>query len=112
MTFVLSKAYRWPVPVEMGDDGEFPELTLDLMFKRLSTERVRQILQPQEGEEISDETLCKEVVVGWFDVKDDEGNDIEFNKKNLENLLAIHPVPAKIVNGWMASIFKETKEKN
>ena len=113
MAFVLSKTYRWPVPIELSEDGDFKEFTFQVLFNRLSSERIRELLGGGDSvKDLTDEALCHELVAGWSEVEDDEGNAMPFSKAALGELLKIHPAPAKIVKAWLKSLWNETAEGN
>lgn len=113
MAFVLSRTYKWPVPIELGEDGNFEEFVLNVLFNRLPTQRVREVLNGGDAvKDLTDEDFCREIMAGWFDMKDDAGRDLPFSEDALEDLLGIHPAPAMIVKAWMKSIWNETAEGN
>lgn len=115
MAFVLSQSpsYTWPVEIQIANDGgQHEKFTFDAEFKRLPSERVKEVLYPSEGTKSpSDEEFCREIVLGWSGIKDDKGADVPFSQDALEKLLKIHPAPAMIVKAWIGSI-SEAKEKN
>ena len=117
MAFVLSvsETYKWPVVVELASDGGRNEkLTFDAEFKRLPSERVKQLLNPNEDDEgLTDEQFCQSYVVGWSGIKDDQGADVPFSQDALMTLLRIHPTPSCIVRAWIESISGgKAKQKN
>lgn len=96
MAFVRKKAtsYRWPVSVmPPGDGGIYKKETLDLEFLRLKR---------TELEEVKDNVqLLKRVVIGWYDYKDEDGEDIPFSATALEELLEDTAfVPAAATAFW------------
>jgi hypothetical protein len=115
MSFVLSVSatYKWPVTVEIAaDGGGRHKFTFDAEFKRLPSDEVKRLLNPEDGDDApTDEDFCRDNVVGWSGVKDDEGSDVLFSQESLNKLLQIHPVPAMIVKAWIDSI-SGAKQKN
>lgn len=115
MAFVLSQspAYKWPVEIQIATDGGVHEkFTFDAEFKRLSSDRVKEVLYPKEGAtSLGDVEFCREIVLGWSGIKDDKGGEVPFSQDALEKLLKIHPAPANIAAAWIGSISK-AKEKN
>jgi hypothetical protein len=115
MAFVLSQspAYKWPVEIKIAADGGVHEkFTFDAEFKRLPSERVKEVLYPgEDAKSPTDEDFCREIVLGWSGIKDDKGADVPFSQDALEKLLKIHPAPAAISKAWIESI-SGAKEKN
>lgn len=117
MAFVLSvsQSYKWPVTVELAADGGSREkFSFDAEFKRLSPEKVKEVLNPGEDvEPLTDEEFCNQYLVGWSGIKDDKGADVPFSQDALDKLLRIHPVPACIVKAWIDSVYGgKAKQKN
>ena len=115
MAFVLSQSpsYKWPVEIKIAaDGGVYEKFTFDAEFKRLPSERVKEVLNPKDSaSSLSDEDFCREVVLGWSGIKDDKGAEVPFSQDALEKLLKIHPAPATIATAWISSI-SSAKEKN
>lgn len=114
MAFVLSQspAYSWPVAVEFPiDGGRFEKQTFDVQFRRLPQSRIREVLDPAEGAEVSDNQLCREVVIGWSGIQDAKGAEVPFSEKGLGDLLEIPLVAGSIVKAWIDSLAK-AKRKN
>lgn len=117
MTFVLSvsQSYKWPVTVELATDGGGREkFSFDAEFKRLPSEKVKELLNPDEDAgPVTDEEFCRENLVGWAGIKDVKGADVPFSYEALNQLLQIHPVPGSIVQAWFDSISGgKAKQKN
>ena len=60
---------------------------------------------------ISDVSIANEVLIGWEDVKDEEGNDIPFNKSTKKKLLDVPMLASVIVESYFTSLVEE-KRKN
>ena len=54
---------------------------------------------------------AKKVVVGWTDVMDEEGNQIEYNEANLNELLEIPTLAIAVSTAYINSL-TEAKRKN
>lgn len=112
--FVLKQAgsYEWTVEVKFPVSGDkYNKETFKTEFKRLSEDRLKEILLQVEKGEMGDKDLVKEVVLGWKEVNDDKGNPIEFSEAALEALLKIHPVAFAISRAFMDSL-AGAKRKN
>lgn len=109
--FVMKKAasYRWPVKFESPKSGGgFETSTLDIDFKRLSNSRIREVVSDEKAENGS---FCKEIVVGWAGIKDDQGTDIPFSDTALDELLEVPGMAIAIVNAYLESL-SGAKRKN
>jgi len=114
MSFVLkqSEDYSWPVPVELpADGGRFSKHTFDAKFKRLPQDRIRDIMEKIQANEIDDDTLCREIMIGWDGVQDAKGEEIPFSESSLNVLLNVQMVAAAVVSAWFDSLAK-AKRKN
>ena len=114
MAFVVaqSSSYIWPVAVEFPvDGGRFDKQTFDVQFKRVSQDRIRQVWDLIQAGDIDDDTLCREMVVGWSGIQDAKGGDVPYSDKALNDLLLIPLVSAAIVSSWLESLTK-AKRKN
>jgi hypothetical protein len=101
MSFVLKKkeSYWWPIKVKSpADDGKYDEQELNLHFKKLKVSDLQKKLEGDRKE------LVKEIVIGWKEVKDEDGKEIPFSTKALENLLnSEYGMLAMIVAGFIES---------
>ena len=114
MAFVLkqSDSYTWPVPVELPDDGgKFLKQTFDATFKRLPQDRIRQIIDKIQEGEMDDDTLCREILIGWTGVNDDKGEAVPYSEASLTTILNVQMVAAAVVSAWFESLAK-AKRKN
>lgn len=119
MAFVLkqSDTYMWPVTLVIPVDGGRREKhSFDAEFKRLSQTRINEIVRQAKGtseEEatLEDQTACAEILVGWSNVVDDDGQDIPFSQKSLGQLLELPTIAAQIIRAWSESL-EVAKRKN
>lgn len=112
--FVLSQSesYSWPVAVEFPvDGGRFDKQTFDAQFKRLPQDRIRQIWEQIQANEIDDDGLCHEILVGWTGIQDAKGAEVPYSEKARGVLLRVPLVAAAIVSAWLDSLSK-AKRKN
>lgn len=113
MAFVLSQSdsYSWPVAVEFPvDGGRFDRQTFDAQFKRLPQDRIRQIWDQIQSNELDDDGLCNEVLVGWAGVQDGKGAEIPYSEKARKDLLRVPLVAAAIVTAWLDSLSKARRK--
>ena len=123
MAFVLkqSATYIWPITLVLPvDGGKRQKHTFDGELRRLPQSRISEIIklaQLQErgaladDEELKDQDAAKEVLVGWANIVDDEGEDVPFSDSKLNELLEIPTVAGQIVRAWFDSL-EVAKQKN
>ena len=122
MAFVLKQknSFPWPVSLLLPGDGGRRELsTFKAEFKVLSQSRLNEIGRiaraVEKGEapedEISAQDLAQEMLIGWSDVKDDDGKDVPFSEFALAQLLEIPTAAAQIVRTYYES-YEDAKRKN
>ena len=123
MAFVLkqSDTYTWPITLVLPVDGGRREKhTFDGEFKRLPQTRINEIVRQaramergrlNEDEVLEDQDAASEILVGWSNVVDDDGNEIPFSTKSLDQLLEIPTVAGQIVRAWFESL-EVAKRKN
>lgn len=79
MAFVLKKvsSYKWPVSVEVPvDGGKFKKETFTAIFKKMSRSAFNDLI------EAGDDALIDQIVEGWEGVKDEDGDEVEYNDEN------------------------------
>lgn len=123
MSFVLqqSESYSWPITIILPVDGGRREKhTFEGEFKRLPQTRINEIVRQaramergrlSEDEVLEDQDAATEILIGWSNVVDDEGNEIPFSAKALAQLLEIPTVAGQIVKVWFESL-EVAKRKN
>lgn len=119
MAFVLkqSDTYSWPVAFDIPvDGGRHERQTFDGEFKRLPQSRVGpMVAELQQLEDLADldrvTEIAKEVLVGWSGINGDDGKEIPFSEKALDQLLEVPLLAVSIIKAYMDSI-KGAKRKN
>lgn len=114
MAFVLkqSDTYSWPVTFEVPTDGGRHERqTFDGEFKRLPQSRVRELGKLIEANEVTDVEVASEVLVGWAGITDDNGKDVPFSQKALEQLMEVPLLATQVVAAYFQSL-SGAKRKN
>ena len=87
MTFVRkkNKTFKWPVVVREPsetDAGVYEDHEFIAIFKRLK------VSEYQEAADNKTEfDLLKMMLVGWEDMKEENGEDIPFNNQNLKDMM-------------------------
>lgn len=114
MAFVLkqSDTYTWPIAFDLPvDGGRMQRQTFDGEFRRLSQSRITEIGNQIKTEEITDAALAAEVLTGWNGVTDDDGKEVPFSQKALEQLLDVPMLAAAIALAYFESL-QGAKRKN
>ena len=114
MSFKIASnpTYKAQVKVELpSDNGKTVSKMFQAIFKRMSQSELDNISERLSAKELTDAALIDEVMVGWEDVQDEDGNVLEFNDKNLATLLDVFPVRPTIVKTFFATI-NTAKTKN
>jgi hypothetical protein len=120
MAFVLkqSATYSWPVVLRLPvDGGRFEKQTFDAQFKRLSQSRINEIQdlvrakQLNHEVELTDQSVADEVLAGWGNVQDDDGQEVPYTAAAKAELLNIPAVASGIVVAYFESV-TGSKTKN
>ena len=126
MAFVLkqSDSYTWPVSIKLpANGGKRERQTFDAEFKRLAQSRIneiqaevqRRVKAAEAGEDvqgsISDVSLADEILVGWEDVNDGDGEAVPFSKAAKAQLLEVPMLASAIIEAYFESLV-EQKRKN
>lgn len=87
MAFVRkkNKTFKWPVVVRepsANDAGVFEENEFIAVFKRLKVSEYQKAV-----EEKTEFEMMKMMLVGWEQMKEEDGQDIPFNNQNLKDMM-------------------------
>lgn len=119
MAFVLkqSASYTWPVTFKLPvDGGKYEKQTFDAEFKRLPQARIdeiqeavqdraRSIANNQEPDSpINDRTVADEILIGWSNVLDADGDEIPFTATNKQTLLEVPALASAIIVAFFESV--------
>ena len=73
---------KWPVTVNSPTDGgKWKKESFTGIFKKVCITQIEKLADK------GDPQLVKDVLEGWEDIKDDDGNDVAFTKKELDGFL-------------------------
>jgi hypothetical protein len=114
MAFVLKKSatYEWPVVLRLPiDGGRHEKQTFDARFNRLAQTRINEIQDlfraKQRGDDeidLTDQSVADEVLAGWSNVQDEDGEDVPFTAASKAELLNIPAVASAIVVAYFESV--------
>ena len=127
MALVLKQKepYTWPVKITLPTDGgkRITE-TFTATFAWLKQSRIDEIKRladrlnagryssdDEETEGLTNISACREILIDWSDVVDDDGDEVPFTAQALTELLEIPTVAAQIVMQWAKSL-DAAKKKN
>ncbi len=106
-----------------ADGGKREKATFSAVFKRLSQSRIneiqtevqRRVKAAEAGEDvrgsISDVSLADEILLGWEDVTDGDGEPVPFSKAAKAQLLEVPMLASAIIEAYFESLV-EQKRKN
>jgi len=96
--------YKWPVTVHIpADGGKFTKGTFTAEFNALPQDQIDKIIKDgRDGDETSD--ICREALVGWSAVQDEEGNDLPFSEEAKAKLLNIAYARYALLDAFFSSI--------
>jgi len=98
------------------DDGKHQKVDFKCKFKRIKQTEVEKYQQKFSTTDLKKmfeaaRECAKKVVVGWTDVMDEDGNQIDFNEENLNELLEIPALSIAVSTSYVNSL-TEAKRKN
>jgi hypothetical protein len=119
MAFVLkqSDTFTWPVTFDVPvDGGRHERQTFDGEFKRLPQSKVGPIMADlQKIENFEDleriTEIAADLLVGWSGVTADDGKDIPYSQKALEQVLEVPLLAVAVVKAYVDGV-KGAKRKN
>ena len=111
MAFVRkkNKTFKWPVVVREPsetDAGVFEESEFISIFKRLKVSEYQ-----KAADEKTEFEMMKMMLVGWEQMKEENGEDIPFNNQNLKDMMEDSYWLKAVSNSYTASLIDE-KVKN
>ncbi len=111
MAFVIKKknTFVWPVKIKTPvDGGKHESQEISLEFRKIKKSELT-ALTSEAG--TSDVKFCKAIIVGWKDVTDEQGNQVEFSEMALSDLIEDLGVASAIVTGYLKA-FEVIEAKN
>ena len=91
MPFVIDQKpfYKWKVEVRVNKDGEVSTEIFTAHIKNISQSRFNEMIKMVEEKQLEDVDVAKEVLMGWEEMENEDGTDVEFNKTNLNKALDV-----------------------
>ena len=127
MALVLKQKepYTWPLKITLPTDGGkritetftgtfawVKQSRIDEL-KRLADrfEAGRYSSDDEDAADLTNISACREILIDWSDVVDDDGDEVPFSAQALNELIEIPTVAGQIVTQWFKSL-DATKKKN
>ena len=105
MPFVLDQRpfYKWKVDINVVVDGKESTESFIALFKNVTQSRFKEMIKMVEDKQIDDIDVAKEVLLGWEDLVDAEGQEVPFNKSTLNQLLEVRGFATAVGFAFMES---------
>lgn len=108
----LSDNYRWPVKVVVPtDDGKTLTQDFTAVFKRITQTQVEAFTADLIAAKITDKDIVKQVLIGWQNIVDDNGNQVPFSETLRDQILDGAGIATQIGAIFLDS-FRTGREKN
>ncbi len=99
------QTFTTDVRVEMiAENGKTKTNVFKAKFRRVNQSDLDSIHERMREKTLTDAGVVREILVGWQDVKDENGQELEFNDDNLAALLNVFPVQPTLVNTFFNSL--------
>ena len=108
----VTDTYPWTVTIKMPHNGSYKKTTVKVDFYRLPhDERVRLLEMIQSTSTVDDtenveSDFFDKILAGWHkgQIKDEDGEDLEFNEDSKRQLLAISEFRQAVIEGYFDSV--------
>ncbi|MDQ7002660.1 MAG: hypothetical protein Q9N02_08270 [Ghiorsea sp.] len=101
----VSPTYQYPVEIKLLDEkGKEKTMGFKAEFKRLAQDDIEDVLRRIDEKDINDRELVSMVLIGWQGIQDEAGKELDFTPENMDAVLNIHPVQARVAEAWFASL--------
>lgn len=115
LIFDFSDTYTWPVGFDFPvSGGRHRRVTFEAEFKRMEQDDLERLMEPisnaprdsvEQVRALRD--LAGEILVGWSDVKDADGEEFPYSETAKAKLLNVAGMANVIVEAYSGSIAKE-----
>lgn len=98
------------VPLDLG---KFDKASFIVEFRLVPVSEIKDTLERAKNQELTDEDILKQNILGWEGVSDAEGESLPFTDNNLDQLLDIPYVRKPLMDALMEDMLgKEVLRKN
>tara|TARA_Y100000361_G_scaffold30100_1_gene24909 strand:+ start:474 stop:824 length:351 start_codon:yes stop_codon:yes gene_type:complete len=115
MAFILDDledTFDWKVKLPIPTKNKREVHTFTATFKRITQDRFEELARLQRDEGLSNTEICKEIMVGWSDMLDTEGNELPFSDAYVNKFLDVAGVAAFIADAFSEAYTGGLKRKN
>jgi hypothetical protein len=96
--------YRWPVEVRFpAEVGKFGKGTFTAEFNTLPQDEIDRIIQAGRDGDV-DADVCREALIGWSGVQDEDGSEVPYSDEAKTKLLNIAYVRQAVLDAFFESI--------
>ena len=119
----LSDNYEWPVEFQIPTGPNVWEtLSFTAKFKRVSNDdsmrlaaEFMEFIRAAEVGIVDDairrpDQIARDLIVGWSDITTDDGKEVPFSKKALDQVLQIHGAATALCSCWCESLSQARKK--
>lgn len=108
----VTDTYPWTITIMMPHNGSYKKLPVKVNFNRLPhdervtlMERIQSTNGVEHTEDVENDFFDK-VLAGWHDgqIKDEDGEDLEFNEDSKRQLLTISEFRQALIDGYFDSV--------
>lgn len=116
-TLGSKETFEWPVKLRLPvDGGKYEDSTFTAIYKRISQERITELLAQGRAAAIAlatgattdtgikDADVVKEILVGWKEVQDNDSKPWPFNPANVAHFCSIPSVASSIVSTFFDAV--------
>lgn len=98
----VERQVKWPVVVNVPQDGgSYKKHTFDAKFQIFGQAKIDEILQKFRND---DHDMIVEILAGWENVQDSDGNNLEYSDANKTALIDIPYVRTAIVKAYFECV--------
>ena len=115
MAFILDDledTFDWKVKLPIPTKNKREVHTFTATFKRITQDRFEELARLQRDEGLTNTEICKEIMVGWSDMLDTEGNELTFSDAYVNKFLDVAGVAAYIADAFSEAYTGGLKRKN
>lgn len=103
--FVIDPSPEFDAEVHLTEPGTGARKTLHLRFRHKGRRELAAWRQQSDGRDAAE--VLAEVIVGWSNVRDTDGNEVPFSSDKLQRLLdAYLRAPQEIYEGYLDALLR------
>lgn len=106
--------FKWPVKFKViGDNGKYESVSFTAEFNRLNQTEIQDLLDKlkDESADYNDVKLCREVMVGFEGVQDEDGQTLDYDDTARDMVLDVPGAASNIARTFFEAL-GGAREKN